>query len=766
MSMLTIKKPRASRLVAMACASAGLILGAGCGDPGPRALLDGEKMINERRFGEAVDRLTLATHLLPNNPQAWNHRGLAHHGAGQSEEASKAYRMALQLNENLAAARFNLGSLLLESGDAEAAIQELGSFAVLRPTSVEGHVRLGSAQIRAGKWEDAASTFSHAFQLSDSNPEILNALGLIHLHRGEREKAYPFFDKAIELNANYAPAKFNRAVCEHRYGGDRRKALAAYQLFLAQHADTELAERALIVATALDRELNPRPIAPAPELAQAAGVTNDSPESKPLAFAQLTDRATSGGSIDGGGAPAVASEMPAPQAAPAVLDIPPRTERAAVAGEAVESAPPTETKTVSSQTTSAEVLPPDTSRPLRPETPKPEQPVLEPARPESMAARLESAVPVETERKPSVAEVSSPVVAKVEEPKVPESAVEPLPAAAKPEPPKVTSAPPREEKPAVAVTSRTDEAPKQPEAEKPEPKTVAKPDVPKVEAAPVKKTVVAAPPDPASSGAARPADSSTETAAAADRSYVPEYRPQREPEGRGFLKRLDPRRFFRSREEKRATPLSSQEAREAKVREVARPPAPAPTPAPIARPRPVPAAEPVIPPPPRYAYVSPRKPASGDRRAATPVFLEGLKAHKENRLSDAIKLYQDAARLDASLYEAHYNLGLASFRANDLTQALQAYEIALSVKPDSASARFNFAQALTQARYTKDAADELEKLIASEPDQVSARLAAGNLYARELGDTVRARTHYLKALNLEPNHRQAQAIRDWLSQNR
>ncbi len=738
MTMLILQMPRVARLAA----TASLLLAAGCGDPGPRALLDGEKMINERRFAEAVDRLTLATHLLPDNPQAWNHRGLAHHGARQNVDAEKAYRMALQLNENLAAARFNLGSLLLESGDPEAAIEELGSFVVLRPTSVEGHVRLGSAQIRAGRWEDAAATFSQAYQLGESNPETLNALGLIHLHRGEREKAYPFFDKAIELNANYAPAKFNRAICEHRYGDDKTRALAAYQSFMLQHPDTPLAEQALIAATSLEKILNPVPAEPQPATGPGG-----------LALAQRTDRATAAApeSDNTPAAPEVAATTSTPPAndnppKPSSLTIQPMTERAptaSVAGEAASTPPPPDPAPVKM----AAVLPSEAA-PIPPSAAKPEPPAFEPAPP-----------------KPSVSnETGTAAVAKPAPHEMPgEPAGKNVPEI-RPEPTR-TEAPPVTETVEARIASEpaapTPSRPMTPEAPKP---VETAPPPPAPTPAPVKHVIAAPPVETAS---ANPMPSPTTTP---PRSYVPEYRPERDEEG-GFLRRLDPRRFFKSKDAKPTTPLNPGERQAPAPRETvvtaSKPVAQPPTPTPAPNPAPAPA---VAPPPraepPRYAYVNPPAPKSGDRRAATPVFLEALKAHQENRLSDAIKLYRDAARLDASLYETHYNLGLASYRANDLSLSLRAYETALAVKPDSGSARFNFAQALTRARYTRDAANELEKLIAAEPDQVSAHLAAGNLYAKELGDRARAREHYLKVIALDPNHRQAQAIRYWLSQNR
>ncbi len=766
MIMLTIKKPRLARLVSAACAIAGLCVVSGCGDPGTRALLDGERMINERRFSEAVDRLKLATHLLPENPQAWNHRGLAHHGAKQMAEAAEAYRQALKLNENLAAARYNLGALLLESGDARSAIQELGSFVVLRPTSVEGHVRLGSAQIRANQWEDAARTYTQAFQMSDSNPEVLNALGVIHLHHGEREKAMPFFDRAVELNANYAPAKLNRAICEHRYGNDRRRALDAYHKFTLEHPNAPQAEEVAILAAALDRELNPRPISDTPG------------EARKLEFAQLTDRATSaagavpseaGSPGDRPGEPGTGS----PAAGPA-MTFKPLTERAEGTGGAAATATVVENPPASALAAASDA---------------PEEPVRPVAQTASIP-RVETPAPPadrQPESKPDPEPVAAPKVETVSK-EVEEPAKEEPVAAAKPTGgasapvavADVRSTPPPAVEPKEIVKAEP--------AKNPEPPTPAKvePPAPTVAAVPAEEKEAPVPDRPAprivpepAEVAARPAATEPERPVSPPRSYVPTYHPEREEEERGFLKRLDPRRFFKSREERRTTtPLPgsrSTTTREAAPREAAGTVAVRATPAPPPASTPAPAATPTVQPsapapvraePPRYAYLNPPRPRPGDRRAAAPIFLEGLKAHQENRLSEAIKAYKDAVKLDGSLYEAHYNMGLASYQANQLAESLAAYETALSVKPDSGSARFNFAQALLKARYTRDSAGELEKLIAAEPTQAAARLAAGNLYARELGDTARARVHYLKLLELEPNHRQAQAIRYWLSNNR
>src|SRR6185436_11947695 len=105
--MLTTKNWVARHIV-LAPVLLGLLFLAACQEPGPRALLQGEKLVNEGKYEEAVAKLKTATELLPANAQAWNHLGLALHRAGEFTPAVTAYQRALALDRNLAAARFNL----------------------------------------------------------------------------------------------------------------------------------------------------------------------------------------------------------------------------------------------------------------------------------------------------------------------------------------------------------------------------------------------------------------------------------------------------------------------------------------------------------------------------------------------------------------------------------------------------------------------------------------------------------------------------------
>lgn len=143
-------------------------------------------------------------------------------------------------------------------------------------------------------------------------------------------------------------------------------------------------------------------------------------------------------------------------------------------------------------------------------------------------------------------------------------------------------------------------------------------------------------------------------------------------------------------------------------------------------------------------------------------FARGVQVHQRALNAQAVTEYEAAIRADPAYFEAHYNLGVALADLGRVRDALVAYEHALAIRPDSADARYNFALTLKQGGHPVDAAAELEKLLLIHPMEARARLLAANIYAQQLGQTQRAREHYLKLLELEPRHPEAARIRYWL----
>jgi len=250
----------------------------GCTPPGPRALLQGKQLLDQGRYADAVPKLEKAASLLPKNALAWNYLGLAYHGNGQFEPAANAYRVALALDHKLMVVRYNLGCLYLEQNNLALAIDELKSYTLLRPAALEGWLKLGTAQLRARRLEEAEKCFRTALDLHAKQPEALNGLGLIQVQRRRWQDALNHFNVAALQDPPFAPAVLNSAVINHQYLNNRTTALQRYRQYLAlqpRPADWESVES---TARQLEHELQPPPIptrpAPVPSVALASPKTN------------------------------------------------------------------------------------------------------------------------------------------------------------------------------------------------------------------------------------------------------------------------------------------------------------------------------------------------------------------------------------------------------------------------------------------------------------------------------------------------------------
>jgi tetratricopeptide (TPR) repeat protein len=241
----------------LCCAALCLALWTGCTPPGPKALLTGERLIHEGKYEEAIARLKVATELLPTNAQAWNHLGLAYHGAGQVDNAVHAYQTALSLNRNLAATRFNLGCLFLEQNNPNAAVSELSSYTVFNPVSAEGWGKLGLAQLQLGQLNPAEQSFKQALKLESRFPSALNGLGLIQLRRNRTTDAMQYFGMALRQQTNYGPALLNEAIVYQQYLKNRPLALQKYRDYLVINPGAPDAQAVRDMVHALELELGP-----------------------------------------------------------------------------------------------------------------------------------------------------------------------------------------------------------------------------------------------------------------------------------------------------------------------------------------------------------------------------------------------------------------------------------------------------------------------------------------------------------------------------
>lgn len=693
----------------------------GCRPREARAMEEGEKLRQQGRAAEAIEPLTQAATLLRTNAQAWNRVGLAAQAAGQVTNALKAYRQALTLArdkdpETMAEVRHNLGCLHLERGDNSSAESELAAYTLLRPKIVDGWVKLGTAQLRARRLEAAERSFAQALALDRHHTEALNAVGVMMLQKRRPRDAYNYFSAALQTRPQDPTALLNLALVAHHYLNLKPLALQKYREYLA--LDPKPAQFAAVsgLADKLQAELKPPP--PPITVATNTALTNIA-RATPAPAAAVTNQVAAVPTATRTTNPPTASPPITAVHAPSAATNPPSVNP--VAGH----------PTVTTNPPVAAVVPAPAAKATNPPpvavTPPVVTPVAPPAAPPpapatNVVAATTNAPAPATEPEIKIEEVTLPAVP---EPKVG--------AALPPEPP---------------------------------PRAVVPPPVPeKTPAAPVATEPAPAPAAP------------TPTTPAVQSAATPEKKT-------GILTKLNPVRWFsKSKDEPKPTRntiqlpnLAETKNRAADTKPLAgqtNTPSTAPkserlrqatAEAPPTLPSTAPAAEPTVVTRtfPRYKRLSPAAPAAGNRATAEPLFNLALEAHQKNRWRDAIEGYVRAVSADPSFFEAQHNLALAALNGGEVSRALVAAETALAIR-SGAEARYTFALVLQRAGFPLDAAAELETLTKAHPDHAAGHFLLANLCSQDIGDTARARSHYLKVLDLEPNHPQAVSIRYWLA---
>ena len=233
----------------------------GCTPAGPRALINGKRLLESGDYASAVAQLRTATDLLPANATAWNYLGVAYQKAQQPENAAAAYQRALVLNRDLVETHWNLGMLWLEQGKNDEALSEFTAYTLRRNNSPEGWLKLGAVQLRLGEIVAAERSFGAVLTLDPGNAEAINGQGLARLERKNPRDAVQFFASALRSDPNFAPAMLNLAITEQQYLRDDRLALQYYRSYLALTPRPENWEAVNAEATSLEQSLQ-EPSAP------------------------------------------------------------------------------------------------------------------------------------------------------------------------------------------------------------------------------------------------------------------------------------------------------------------------------------------------------------------------------------------------------------------------------------------------------------------------------------------------------------------------
>ena len=119
-------------------------------------------LIEQKRFDDALDKLTRAGDIEPNSNEVYRLMGRAYHANGKTDDAVDAYRRAIELDDKDVWSMNNLGLLFLEKQRADEAVPLLTKAVELKKDVPAFHNNLGMALEHTGTFGAAAVAYNDA----------------------------------------------------------------------------------------------------------------------------------------------------------------------------------------------------------------------------------------------------------------------------------------------------------------------------------------------------------------------------------------------------------------------------------------------------------------------------------------------------------------------------------------------------------------------------------------------------------------------------
>lgn len=173
-----------------------------------RQLLAESAAAAERHI-DAIAEYQAAIKLAPNEPRLHEELGTEYRLGGKLQEAEQAYLQELEIDPQNVTARYKLGVLAIERGDATRGKSLIEAALRIKPDLQNSEYNLGRAEVQLGNDPAAAAHFERAAAAVGSDPDIIvqswYQLGMAYrrLHRmDDAQKAMASFQKLKDEEAD------------------------------------------------------------------------------------------------------------------------------------------------------------------------------------------------------------------------------------------------------------------------------------------------------------------------------------------------------------------------------------------------------------------------------------------------------------------------------------------------------------------------------------------------------------------------------------
>lgn len=186
-----------------------------------------------QRYTESEKAYRKALELKPDLAAAWMGLGTVLRTTGRATEAEEAFRKALKLDQSQARAWLNLGDMLNERGDKPAAKDAYEKATVADPSLAPAWFALGSLYHEQHNVAATAKAFAEAARLDPGNADSWAFLGEALIRSGQGEKGGDALRKAESLNPKSEAALQGLALYYGSVRGEQERALEYVERGLA-----------------------------------------------------------------------------------------------------------------------------------------------------------------------------------------------------------------------------------------------------------------------------------------------------------------------------------------------------------------------------------------------------------------------------------------------------------------------------------------------------------------------------------------------------
>lgn len=170
---------------------------------------EGQRAAREKQFDRAVDAYRQAIRLNPNLAAAYHGLGSAYVQMGRAGDALEPMRTAARLEPNNPLVRLNLGITLANLRRGGEALAELNEAKRLSPGDARVHNETGNVLHNLfGRIDEALAAYEEARRLNPNEPAAHHNIGLMLMRLGRFADAVAPLREALRLNPSYRNARF------------------------------------------------------------------------------------------------------------------------------------------------------------------------------------------------------------------------------------------------------------------------------------------------------------------------------------------------------------------------------------------------------------------------------------------------------------------------------------------------------------------------------------------------------------------------------